>query len=95
MFSARGVEELLRAFPTACPIIACWMLGARSSVVGWGAMLQAGRLRVRAPMRSLSFLQFTLTSSRSMALELTRALNRNEYQQIFLVWGEGQSAFGA
>jgi hypothetical protein len=28
-------------------------LGARSSVVGWGTMLQSGRLRVRFPMRSL------------------------------------------
>jgi hypothetical protein len=28
---------------------------ARSSVVGWGTMLQAGRSRVRFPMRSLNF----------------------------------------
>jgi hypothetical protein len=33
--------------------------GARSGVVGWGTMLQAGRLRVRIPMRSLDFFQFT------------------------------------
>jgi hypothetical protein len=31
-------------------------MGACSSVVGWGAMLQAGRSRVRFPMRSLDFL---------------------------------------
>jgi hypothetical protein len=31
------------------------MYGARSSVVGWGAMLQAGRSRVRFSMRSLDF----------------------------------------
>jgi hypothetical protein len=29
--------------------------GARGSVVGWGAMLQAGRSRVQVPMRSLDF----------------------------------------
>jgi hypothetical protein len=29
--------------------------GARGSVVGWGTMLQAGRSRVRFPMRSLDF----------------------------------------
>jgi hypothetical protein len=28
---------------------------ARSSVVGWGTMLQAGRLRVRFPIKSLDF----------------------------------------
>jgi hypothetical protein len=28
-------------------------LGARGIVVGWGTMLQAGRSRVRFPMRSL------------------------------------------
>jgi hypothetical protein len=31
------------------------LLGARGSVVGWGTMLQAGRLRFRFPMRSLDF----------------------------------------
>jgi hypothetical protein len=29
--------------------------GIRRSVVGWGAMLQAGKLRVRFPMRSADF----------------------------------------
>jgi hypothetical protein len=33
--------------------------GARGSVVGWGVMLQAGRLRVQVPMRSLDFFQLT------------------------------------
>jgi hypothetical protein len=32
------------------------LMGARGSVVGWGTMLQAGRSRVRFPMRSLDFL---------------------------------------
>jgi hypothetical protein len=31
------------------------VIGARGSVVGSGTMLQAGRLRVRFPMRSLDF----------------------------------------
>jgi hypothetical protein len=31
------------------------LLGSRSSVVGWGTMLQAGRSRVRFPMRSVDF----------------------------------------
>jgi hypothetical protein len=34
-------------------------LGARGSIVGLGTMLQAGRSRVRGPMRSLDFFQFT------------------------------------
>jgi hypothetical protein len=32
-----------------------YLLWARGSVVGWGTMLQAGRSRVRIPMRSLDF----------------------------------------
>jgi hypothetical protein len=34
-------------------------LEAHGSVVGWGTMLQAGRSRVRVPMRSLDFFQLT------------------------------------
>jgi hypothetical protein len=30
-------------------------LGERGSIVGWGTMLQAGRSRVRFPIRSLDF----------------------------------------
>jgi hypothetical protein len=30
-------------------------MGARGSVIGWGTMLQAGRSRVRFPMKSLDF----------------------------------------
>jgi hypothetical protein len=40
---------------------------ARGSVVGWGTMLQAGRSRVRFPMRSLD-------CSRTMALGSTQPL---------------------
>jgi hypothetical protein len=32
-----------------------YAVGARGSVVGWGTMLQAGRSRVRLPMRSFDF----------------------------------------
>jgi hypothetical protein len=31
-------------------------IGARGSVVGWDTMLEAGRLRVRFPMKSWNFL---------------------------------------
>jgi hypothetical protein len=31
------------------------VFGTRGIVVGWGTMLQAGRSRVRFPMRSLDF----------------------------------------
>jgi hypothetical protein len=33
--------------------------GARSSVLGWDTVLQAGRSRDRVPMRSLDFFQLT------------------------------------
>jgi hypothetical protein len=37
---------------TFIPLNTWW--GARSSVIGWGIMLQAGRSRVRFPMMSLN-----------------------------------------
>jgi hypothetical protein len=43
-------------------------MGARGSVVGWGTMLQAGRSRVRFPMR-LDFFSLPNPSSRTMALQ--------------------------
>jgi hypothetical protein len=49
-----------------------WM--AHSSIVGWGTMLQAGRSRVRFPMRSLDFFNWPNPSSRTMALGLTQPL---------------------
>jgi hypothetical protein len=36
-------------------IIIIIIIGARSSVLGWGTTLQAGKLRIRFPMRSLDF----------------------------------------
>jgi hypothetical protein len=46
--------------------------GARGSVVGWGTLLQAGRLRVRFPMRSLDFFYLPNHSSHTMALGSTQ-----------------------
>jgi hypothetical protein len=49
--------------------------GARGSVVGWGAMLQAGRSRVQVPMRSLDFFFNWLNPpSRTTALGSTQPL---------------------
>jgi hypothetical protein len=48
--------------------------GARGSVVGRGAMLQIGRSRVRFPMRSLDFFNWSNPSSRTMALGSTQLL---------------------
>jgi hypothetical protein len=48
-------------------------LEARGSVVGWGTMLQAGRSRIRVPMRCFIF-NFLNPSSRTMALALTQPL---------------------
>jgi hypothetical protein len=49
-------------------------LGTRGRVVGWGSMLQAGRSRVRFPMRSLDFFIWPNPSSRTMALGSTQPL---------------------
>jgi hypothetical protein len=38
-----------------CNSTILWREGARGSIVVWGTMLQAGRSRVRFPMRSLDF----------------------------------------
>jgi hypothetical protein len=58
-------------------------LGAHSSVVGWGTMLQAGRLSVWFPMRSLDF--FNLPSPSSHTMAINSASNRNDYQESS--WG--------
>jgi hypothetical protein len=60
------------------------MLGARSSVVGWGTMLQSGRTRVRIPTMWI-FFNLPNLSSRTMALGVDSASNRNEYQES--AWG--------
>jgi hypothetical protein len=69
------------------------MMGARGSVVGWGTMLQAGRSRVRFPMRSLDFsIDILNPSSRTVTLGSTQPLT-NEYQN--LPGGKGRPARGA
>jgi hypothetical protein len=47
---------------------------ARGSVVGWGTMLQAGRLWARVPMRLLDFFNWPNPSSCTMALGSTQPL---------------------
>jgi hypothetical protein len=47
---------------------------------GWGTMLQAGRSRVRVPIRSLEF----FNSPNSSSPGVYSASNRNVYQKIFL-----------
>jgi hypothetical protein len=46
--------------------------GACDRVVGLGTMLQAGRLRVRFPIRSLDFFNLPNPSSRTMTLGSTQ-----------------------
>jgi hypothetical protein len=46
----------------------------------WEALLQTRRSRVRFPMRSLDF-QFILSLNRTVSLESTQPLTRNEYQE--------------
>jgi hypothetical protein len=47
---------------------------ARGSLFGRGTMLQAGRSRVRFPMRSLNFFNLPNPSSRTMVLGSTPSL---------------------
>jgi hypothetical protein len=54
-------------------------------------MQQAGRSRVRIPMRSIDV--FTNHSSRTMALGVYSDSNRNEYREYF--WGRGLGEAGA
>jgi hypothetical protein len=63
------------------------LVGARGSVVGWDTMLEAGGSRVRFPMRSLDFFQFTWSFQLHYGHGVDSASNRNEYQESS--WGKG------
>jgi hypothetical protein len=47
---------------------------ARGSVVGWGTILQAGRSRIRFPMKSLDFSINVILPARTMALGSTQPI---------------------
>jgi hypothetical protein len=53
-------------------------------VSGWGTMLQAGRSRVGGPVEVTEFFQFTYTFQPHYDPEVDSAVNRNEYQKLFL-----------
>jgi hypothetical protein len=53
----------------------------RSSVFGWGTILQAGRSRVRFPKRWLNF-SVDLTLQPHYGRGVESASNRNEYKQV-------------
>jgi hypothetical protein len=57
---------------------------ARGGVIGWAIMLQAGRSRVRYPMRSLDFLIVLILQPHN-GPSLDSASNRNENQESS--WG--------
>jgi hypothetical protein len=59
-------------------------------VVGCGTILQAGRSRVRFPMRSLDYFSWPNTSSRTMTLESTQPLT--EMSTMILHGGKGRPA---
>jgi hypothetical protein len=55
-------------------------MGARGSVVGWDTTLQAGRSRVRFPMKSLDF-SIDLILQPHHGSGVDSASNINEYQE--------------
>jgi hypothetical protein len=57
-------------------------LGARSNIVGWGTMLQAGRSLVRFPMRELDFFNLPNPSNRAMALGSSQPLTKMNTRNI-------------
>jgi hypothetical protein len=80
-----GVTCLLQSHVTALSHILMLRVslcrkGAHGSVVGWDTVPQAGRSRVRFPVRSSIFFNLPNPSSRIIALGVDSASNRNEYQ---------------
>jgi hypothetical protein len=63
---------------------------ARGRVVSWGTILQAGRSRVRVPMRWFFFFNLPNPSSRTKALGLTRPLTEMSIRN--LPGGKGRPA---
>jgi hypothetical protein len=61
------------------------LLEAHGSAVGSGIMLQAGRSRVRDPIRSFKFSNLPNPSSRTMALRLSQPLTQMSTRKCF--WG--------
>jgi hypothetical protein len=57
--------------------------GPRCKVVGWGTVLQAGKLRVRFPMRLLNFFNLSNRSCSTTALELTQLLSEMSTRKSF------------
>jgi hypothetical protein len=60
-------------------------VGEHSSVDGWGAMLQAGKLKVWVPKRLLIFFNEPILSSCTMALGFTEPLTEMSTRRNF--WG--------
>jgi hypothetical protein len=63
-------------------ILSTHLRRACGSVVGWGNMLQTGRSRVQFPRRSLDFLIWPKTSSRTMALRSTQSLTEMSIRHL-------------
>jgi hypothetical protein len=61
------------------------------SVDGWGAMLQAGRSRVKSPDEVTEFLNSPNPSSRTMVLEFTQPLTEmsKSKNKALIVTGHG------
>jgi hypothetical protein len=69
----------------------CMKIWARSSVVGWGTMLQAGRSRLPVSMRWI-FFNWSNPSSRTMALGSTQPLTEMSTRNLPAGRGEGRPA---
>jgi hypothetical protein len=79
-----------RLFATSiCPLKP--LLNMLSSVVRWGALLQARRLRVRFPMRSMTFFNLHNSSIRTMALGLTQPVTEMSTRSF---WGRAGAKRG-